>query len=149
MDLETKDMDEFFIKCLRKKLKYWFLIHLPLVSKTFIINLLLVFSLWFFINVWRGRSKKDVKKCNALLCNFLWGGGQLTLRVKVQRDNVCASNLMVDGLGITSLKEVLVTSLCSQVMYALELGNSSLRALFRYNLNHCLPSKHKRWAPNI
>ncbi len=51
VDLETKDMDEFFIKCLKKKLKYWFLIHLPLVSKTFIISLVLVFSLCFFINV--------------------------------------------------------------------------------------------------
>ncbi len=132
-----------------KKLKYWFLIHLPLVNKTFIINLMLVFSLWFFINVWRGGQKKDVKKCKALLCNFLSRGGQFTTRVRVQRDDVCAPSLMVGGLGITNLKEALVSSLCKRMMYALELGDSRLRTLFKYKLNYCLPSKQKKWAPNI
>jgi hypothetical protein len=138
VDLETKDMDEFLIKCLKKKLKYLFLTHLPLVNKTFIINFVLVFPLWFFINVWKGRSKKDVKKYKALLCNFLWEGGQLTIRVRVQRDDVVASYLMVGGLGITNLKEALVTSLCKWVMYALELGNSNFKTLFKYNLNYCV-----------
>jgi hypothetical protein len=149
MDLETKNMDKFFIKCLKKKLKYWFLIHLHLVNKTLIINLVLVSSLWFFINVWgMGGTKKVVNKCKTLLCNFLWGGGQFTTRVRVQKDVVCAPR-MVGGLGITNLKEALVTSLCKWVMYALEPRNSNLKTLFRYKLKYCLPSKHKRWAPNI
>jgi hypothetical protein len=149
VDLQTKDMDEFLIKCLRKKLKYWFLIHLPLVSKTFIISLVLVFILWFFINVWKGGQKRMSRSVKPCYVTFLWGGGQLTTRTRVQRDDVCAPSLMVGGLGITNLKEALVTSLCKWVMYALELGDSSLRTLFKYMLNYCLPSKHKKRAPNI
>jgi hypothetical protein len=34
-------------------------------------------------------------------------------------------------------------------MYALEPKDFSLKTLFKYKLNHCFPSKHKRWAPYI
>jgi hypothetical protein len=56
VDLETKNMDEFFKEQLKKKLKYWFLVPLPLVIKTFIVNSMLATSLWFSINVggWGG-----------------------------------------------------------------------------------------------
>jgi hypothetical protein len=58
MDLETKDMDEFFIEQLKKKLKYWFLVLLPLVNKTLIVNSMLATLLWFSINVGGGGGGK-------------------------------------------------------------------------------------------
>jgi hypothetical protein len=73
MDLETKDMDEFFIEQLKKKLKYWFLVLLPLVNKTLIVNSMLATLLWFSINVGGGGGGKKifVKKSRTILCNFL------------------------------------------------------------------------------
>jgi len=62
MDLETKDMDEFFIEQLKKKLKYWFLVLLPLVNKTLIVNSMLATLLWFSINVGGGGRGEGVKK---------------------------------------------------------------------------------------
>ncbi len=42
-------MDEFLIKKLHKKLRYWGFLHLPLAGKTVVVNSILASTFWFFL----------------------------------------------------------------------------------------------------
>jgi len=148
VDLETKNMDEFFKEQLKKKLKYWFLVPLPLVIKTFIVNSMLATSLWFSINVGGlggggGGSKNTWSKSLEPFCVTSYGEVVSSAQKPKFVKMMCALRVVVD-LGIIDLKNVLVVSLCAWVMYAFEPKDFSLRTLFKYKLKHCFPSKHKR-----
>jgi hypothetical protein len=69
LNLDTKEVDAFLIEKLQKKLKYWSILHLPLVGRAIVINLCWHPHYGFSL---RFGTKKVIKKCKILLRNFLW-----------------------------------------------------------------------------
>jgi hypothetical protein len=51
LSLDNKEVDAFFIKKIHKKLKFWNMVHLPIVCQAVIVNFVLASTLWFFINI--------------------------------------------------------------------------------------------------
>jgi hypothetical protein len=72
--LDGKKVDTFFIEKIHTKLKFWNMVHLPIVGRAIIVNFVLTSTLWFFVNISRG-TKKSIRKCKYLFKNFLWASG--------------------------------------------------------------------------
>jgi hypothetical protein len=60
--VDMKNIDEFLVGRLRKKMRYWYMMHFPLVGKVLVINSILASSLRFFLSVWAS-SKKAIQRC--------------------------------------------------------------------------------------
>ncbi len=54
LGLDDKEVDNFLIEKIHKKLKIWNMIHLPIASRTIIVNFVLTLTLWFLVSVWGG-----------------------------------------------------------------------------------------------
>ncbi len=126
-----------------------FYLHLPLTRNAVFVNVVLVFTLHFFINV-QGGFRKAVCKCKALLRNFLWAGVNMQgLRAKVNWGEFCIHHLR--GLSLIAAKEGLVALLCKWVLKALELGDLNLKIMLQYLLRNlkCKLSKHAMWILHL
>jgi hypothetical protein len=84
MELETKDVNEFLIEWLWKIIRYWSLVHLSLLSKALVVNLMLTSSQMF-----REDYEKSKKKCKVILRNFLLWCNEHATRARVQWEDVC------------------------------------------------------------
>lgn len=79
LHLELQNTDQFLVERVRAKLKNQSYTHILLVGKTFILNRVLMLSIWYFIVVWAG-SKKVTWKVNLALRNYLWCGFENTAK---------------------------------------------------------------------
>lgn len=79
LNLNTRDLDQFFYNKIANKLEYWSTMKLSLTGRIVICNQMLLLTLWFFITVWGG-SNKILKKIRGAIRNYIWSGKeQLTL----------------------------------------------------------------------
>ncbi len=81
LNVDTKEINQFLVNRLQKKLKYLYSMHIPLTKTITIVKYIFFLVLWYFTNVWVG-TKQVIKKCRALMCNFLWFRGDTQQKPK-------------------------------------------------------------------
>ncbi len=74
LNVDTKEINQFLVNRLQKKLKYLHSRHIPLTKTITIVKSILFLVPRCFSNVWVG-TKQVTEKCKALMCNFLWFRG--------------------------------------------------------------------------
>jgi len=124
---------------LGKKMRYWYMIHFPLVGNVLVINSILASSFWLFLSVWAS-SKKAIQRCKIILRNYLWATRKQNTRTIVKWKDCCLSK-KANGLGLKDSKNILSSFLCKWVMLALKLGESNLKCIIRFKLCKCAPIK--------
>jgi hypothetical protein len=110
LGLDDKEVDTFLIKKIHKKLKFWNMVHLPIMGQVVIVKFVLASTLWFFINIWGG-TKKAIRKCQFLFQKNLWARSDQRAKARVKWFDCCASK-DIKGLGFIDSEEVIDTLLC-------------------------------------
>jgi hypothetical protein len=116
IDVDTKNIGEFLVGRLRRKVRYWYMMHFPLVGKVLVINSIFASSFWFFFSVWAS-SKKAIQRWKIILHNYLWAIRKINTRTIVKWKDCCVRK-KVDGLALTNLKNIFSSFLCKWVMLA-------------------------------
>jgi hypothetical protein len=83
LNLDVKEVSEFLVKKIQKKLKYWSSLHLHLDRRVLIVNAILVLHFGFLLLFGGGALKKAVKRCVSMLHNFQWVGGKHHTRARI------------------------------------------------------------------
>lgn len=52
LHLELENVHQFLVNMVKAKLKYWNTTYLSFVGRTFIVNQVLMFIVWYFVVVW-------------------------------------------------------------------------------------------------
>lgn len=116
-------------------------IGLSLARKKVIVNNILLSSLWYFVNVWRG-TKKGILIINCLLNNYLWARLNHNCRCPIGQDQCCEKKQMT-ALSLVHPIEASKVLLSKCVVPVLETTNSNLLELFRFRLKQYQPHRGK------
>jgi hypothetical protein len=73
LNVDTKEINQFLVNRLQKKLKYLYSMHIPLPKTITIVKSIIFLVPWYFSNVWVG-TKQVIEKCRALMCNLSFRG---------------------------------------------------------------------------
>jgi len=96
LNLDVKEVSEFLVKKIQKKLKYWSSLHLHLDRRVLIVNANIGATLWFSSTVWGGqggglkkRQLKGACQCctisNGLEANTIQGQESINMIVVLEK----------------------------------------------------------------
>lgn len=132
LELDTKNVDDFLVEKITKKLKYWSTTRLSLAGRTLIVNQVLLSTLYYFLAVWAG-TVRSLRKIKTLLRCYLWAGNIHATRTRVAW-SVCCVKKGDGGLGLVEPEDAMDALLIKWVMLAVTSGDSNLQYMLRFRL---------------
>lgn len=84
----TTDVDSFLRAKITKEFTFWTYVHFSLASRSFIVNSVLLSSLWYFLSIWGGVHQGPSGNSQGLR-NFLWSGHKHHYRARVSWSDCC------------------------------------------------------------
>lgn len=88
--MDVKDVDEFLMSKILRKITYWGIKHLSLVGRRLIVSHVLASSLGFFVSVWVG-TWKVIRHIRAMLRDYIWGGQLRHVRARGTWSDCCVT----------------------------------------------------------
>jgi hypothetical protein len=147
LHMELHNVDQSLVDKVKAKLKCWSSTHLSLACRTFIVNRMLMSSLWCFTTVWVG-LKRVLVNIKALLRSYLWCGTKNMTRTWVSWDK-CMIPKKIGGLSLTSLEDAMKALMSKWIIQAIMPDHANMQILVRCRITRLQPSYHDKWWAQI
>lgn len=145
LHMELHNVDQSLVDKVKAKLKCWSSTHLSLACRTFIVNRMLMSSLWCFTTVWVG-LKRVLVNIKALLRSYLWCGTKNMTRTWVSWDK-CMIPKKIGGLSLTSSEDAMKALMSKWIIQAIMPDHANMQILVRCRITRLQPSYHDKWGP--
>jgi hypothetical protein len=147
MNINSGDVDKFLLDRVNKKLEYWCKLKHKSIGRAVVVNSVLLSSTIFFVSIWGG-TLAGLKRIQAILHNYLWGGKPTLARKKIAWLQCCQPRDK-GGINLLNPPDVLDAMMVKWVLKACEPGQSNLHILLRFRLSGYQPYSQGKWSPSL